>query len=161
MKKSFILPVVLVLSMAAYAQRADFVSELIVTDKVSYGAVCYLSAVYQGFVNENVSYADALRVLVARGQAAPGADVKDSVTFAELSRLMAKMWHIKGGLMYRATKASARYAFRQFKADGIIPERIDPSKKASGIDVLNMYTVCLRKYGYQFQKKLTIYYSKN
>jgi len=147
MKKSFILPVVLVLSMAAYAQRADFVSELIVTDKVSYGAVCYLSAVYQGFVNENVSYADALRVLVARGQAAPGADVKDSVTFAELSRLMAKMWHIKGGLMYRATKASARYAFRQFKADGIIPERIDPSKKASGIDVLNMYTVCLRKYG--------------
>ena len=46
MKKSFILPVVLVLSMTAYAQRADFVSELIAADKASYGAVCYLSAVY-------------------------------------------------------------------------------------------------------------------
>ena len=147
MKKSFILPVVLVLSMAAYAQRADFVSELIAADKASYGAVCYLSAVYQGFISDNASYADALRVLVERGQVSPGADVKDPVTFAELSRLMAKIWHIKGGLMYRATKASARYAFRQFKADGIIPERTDPSKKASGIDVLNMYTVCLRKYG--------------
>ena len=147
MKKSFILPVVLVLSMTAYAQRADFVSELIAADKASYGAVCYLSAVYQGFVDESASYVDALHALAERGQTSPSADVNATVTFSELSRLMAKIWHIKGGLMYRATKASARYAFRQFKADGIIPERTDPSKKASGSDVLNMYTVCLRKYG--------------
>lgn len=147
MKKSFILPVVLVLSMTAYAQRADFVSELIAADKASYGAVCYLSAVYQGFVDESASYVDALHALAERGQTSPSADVNATVTFSELSRLMAKIWHIKGGLMYRATKASARYAFRQFKADGIIPERTDPSKKASGSDVLNMYTLCLRKYG--------------
>ena len=147
MKKSFILPVVLVLSMTAYAQRADFVSELIAADKASYGAVCYLSAVYQGFVDESASYVDALHALAERGQTSPSADVNATVTFSELSRLMAKIWYIKGGLMYRATKASARYAFRQFKADGIIPERTDPSKKASGSDVLNMYTLCLRKYG--------------
>ena len=147
MKKSFILPVVLVLSMTVYAQRADFVSELIAADKASYGAVCYLSAVYQGFVDESASYVDALHALAERGQTSPSADVNATVTFSELSRLMAKIWHIKGGLMYRATKASARYAFRQFKADGIIPERTDPSKKASGSDVLNMYTLCLRKYG--------------
>jgi len=75
------------------------------------------------------------------------ADVNGAVTLQELSWLMAKLWDIKGGLMYRATKRSARYAFRQFKVDGILPATADPWKKASGSDVLNMYTACLRKYG--------------
>ena len=147
MKKLFILPVVFVLCVTAYAQRADFVTELLAADKATYGEVCYLSAVYQGFVDENASYEAALRSLVQRGQVVPSVDVNGPVTLGELSRLMAKMWDIKGGLMYRATRHSARYAFRQFKADGVLSATADPSKKASGSDVLNMYTACLRKYG--------------
>ena len=147
MKKLFILPVVFVLCVTAYAQRADFVTELLAADKATYGEVCYLSAVYQGFVDENASYDDALRSLAERGQVAAGADVNGTVTLQELCRLMTKLWDIKGGLMYRVTKHSARYAFRQLKADGILPPTADPSKKVSGSDVLNMYTACLRKYG--------------
>ena len=147
MKKLFVLPAVFVLCVTAYAQRADFVTRLITADKATYGEVCYLSAVHQGFVGENASYEDALRSLVERGQASARADVSETITLRELSRLMAKLWDIKGGLMYRATKQSARYTFRQFKVDGILPATADPSKKASGGDVLNMYTACLRKYG--------------
>ena len=147
MKKMFILPAVFVLCVTAYAQRADFVTRLIGADKATYGEVCYLSAVYQGFVDENASYDDALRSLTERGQVAAGADVNGTVRLEELSRLMAKMWDIKGGLMYRLTKCSARYAFRQFKTDGILPATADPWKKVSGSDVLNIYTACLRKYG--------------
>jgi len=147
MKKMFVLPAVFVLCVTAYAQRADVVTRLIGADTATYGEVCYLSAVYQGFVDENASYDDALQALVQKGQASSRADANGAVTLQELSRLMAKMWDIKGGLMYRATKRSARYAFRQFKVDGILPATADPSKKASGSDVLNMYTACLRKYG--------------
>ena len=147
MKKMFILPAVFALSLAAYAQRADFVTRLIGADTVTYGEVCYLSAVHQGFVDENASYEAALRSLVQRGQVVPSIDVNGAVPLQELSRLMAKMWDIKGGLMYRATKRSARYAFRQFKVDGVLSATADPSEKASGSDVLNMYTACLRTYG--------------
>ncbi|MGI5117652.1 hypothetical protein [Treponema sp. SP13] len=147
MKKMCILPAVFVLCVTAYAQRADFVTRLIAADKATYGEVCYLSAVYQGFVGENASYEDALHALVQKGQANSRADVNGAVTLQELSWLMAKLWDIKGGLMYRATKRSARYTFRQFKVDGILPATADPSKKASGSDVLNMYTACLRTYG--------------
>lgn len=147
MKKMFVLPAVFVLCVTAYAQRADVVTRLIGADKATYGEVCYLSAVYQGFVDENASYDDALQALVQKRQASSRADANGAVTLQELSRLMAKMWNIKGGLMYRVTKRSARYAFRQFKVDGILPATADPSKKASGSDVLNMYTACLRKYG--------------
>ena len=65
MKKMFVLPAVFVLCVTAYAQRADFVTRLITADKATYGEVCYLSAVYQGFVGENASYEDALRSLAA------------------------------------------------------------------------------------------------
>ncbi len=147
MKKMFILPAVFALSLAAYTQRADVVTRLIGADTATYGEVCYLSAVYQGFVDENASYDDAFHALVQKGQANSRADVNGAVTLQELSRLMAKMWDIKGGLMYRATKRSARYAFRQFKVDGVLSATADPSEKASGSDVLNMYTACLRKYG--------------
>ena len=147
MKKMFVLPAVFVLCVTAYAQRADFVTRLITADKATYGEVCYLSAVYQGFVGENASYEDALHALVQKGQVNFRADVNGTVTLQELSWLMAKLWNIKGGLMYRVTKRSARYAFRQFKVDGILPATADPWKKASGSDVLNMYTACLRTYG--------------
>ena len=147
MKKMCILAAVFALCVTAYAQRADFVTELLAADKATYGEVCYLSAVHQGFVDENASYEAALRSLVQRGQVVPSIDVNGAVTLQELSRLMAKMWDIKGGLMYRATKRSARYAFRQFKVDGVLSATADPSEKASGSDVLNIYTACLRKYG--------------
>ena len=113
MKKMCILPAVFVLCVTAYEQRADFVTRLLAADTATYGEVCYLSAVYQGFVDENSSYEAALSSLVQKGQAAARADVNGTITLKELSRLMAKLWNIKGGLMYRVTKRSARYAFRQ------------------------------------------------
>ena len=80
MKKMCILPAVFVLCVTAYAQRADFVTRLIAADKATYGEVCYLSAVYQGFVGENASYEDALHALVQKGQANSRADVNGAVT---------------------------------------------------------------------------------
>jgi hypothetical protein len=147
MKKLVIIAVAFLLSLSAYAQTADFVTEMLDTKTAAYGQVCYLSAVYQGFVDDAASYDDAVRALYINGQIPAIEDKTKAVDYEELARLMVRMWPVKGGLMFRLTKGSARYAFRQLKVDGIIPQDADPSKKVSGTEVLNMYTGCQKKYG--------------
>ena len=48
--------------------------------------------------------------------------------------------------MYRITKGSPRYAFRQFQADGIMGADMDPSAFVSGEKALSIYTSCISKY---------------
>ena len=52
------------------------------------------------------------------------------------------MFNIKGGLMFRLTKGSPRYAFKQMKSDGVISQNYDPSLILSGREALNIYTSC-------------------
>jgi len=48
--------------------------------------------------------------------------------------------------MYRLTKGSPRYAFKQFQADGILSSRQSPSDFVSGAKALSIYTSCVNKY---------------
>lgn len=134
-------------SIALHSQSADFVTELIGTEKATYGQVSYLAAVHQGFVDEGASYEKAFAELQQRKQVKAKASSGDVITYKELARTISKLWKIKGGLMFRATKGSARYAFQQFKIDGIVPKDANPTKKVSGADVLNVFSKCEYKYG--------------
>ncbi|MBQ9494136.1 MAG: hypothetical protein IJR50_00680 [Treponema sp.] len=147
MKKMLMCAAVAFLSFTLFAQRAEYITDMIETSTATYGKVSYLSAVYQGLVGESASYADAFIALQKAGQIRSSVGQNDVVSLKELSRIMAKLWNIKGGLMYRITKGSGRYAFRQFKADGILSNDANPSKKVSGVEVLNLYTACQQKYG--------------
>ena len=49
--------------------------------------------------------------------------------------------------MYRITKGSPRYAFRQFQSDGIIDSTLEPNNLISGEKLLQIYTSCSSKYG--------------
>lgn len=147
MKKMIIVSVVFLSVLAAHAQTADFVTEMLSAHGADYGQVSYLSAVYQDFVDETASYDEAFTALKNAGQLPYGVNKADTVNMAGLSYMMAELWPVKGGLMFRVTKGSPRYAFRQFKADGIIPVDADPSEKVSGTDVLTMYTACQNTYG--------------
>ncbi|MBP3709308.1 MAG: hypothetical protein J6I73_02715 [Treponema sp.] len=147
MKKMFLFIFTFSLSLFAFAQQASFVTEMIDAEKATYGEVSYLSAVYQGFVDELASYDEAVKALQKAGQIRADVNKDDNVSFRELSRIMAKLWDIKGGLMFRITKGSGWYAFRQFKIDGVISNDTNPSKKVSGVEVLNLYTACQQKYG--------------
>ena len=147
MKKMFIFMTVFCLAFFVSAQRASFITEMLEAEKATYGEVSYLSAVYQGFVNESASYDEALETLQREGQVRTTVNKDAPLSFRELSAIMAKLWNIKGGLMFRITKGSGWYSFRQFKIDGVISNDTNPSKKVSGIDVLNLYTACQQKYG--------------
>ncbi|MBR7063725.1 MAG: hypothetical protein IKI31_01005 [Treponema sp.] len=147
MKKFISLLAFCCLAFAVHSQSANFVTELLGTQKATYGQVSYLSAVYQGLVKENASQETALAELKKQKQIKDKVNVSDAVSYKELAGVFAKMWNIKGGLLFRASKRSPRYAFQQFKIDGIVPRDANPSKKVSGTDVLNVFSQCEYVYG--------------
>lgn len=147
MKKIIIFLVTFLLSSAVFAQSADVITEILDSSKVSYGQVCYLSAVSQGFISEDASYDDAINSLYDAGQISDKYAESDEVSMSNLAQIFAKSWNVKGGIMYKITKGSARYAFKQLKTDGVISSTSDPSKKVSGFECLSVFTNCSFKYG--------------
>lgn len=66
-------------------------------------------------------------------------NVDDKVLLGDLSLIVAKVGNMKGGLFYSIFKNS-RYAFKELKALGILPEEADPSMLVSGRDVLAIFS---------------------
>lgn len=148
MKRIFSVLLVLFIGGLVFAQSADVVTEILGTEEVTYGQVCYLSAIHQGLISEDASYDDAVEALLARGQLPEDVGSYDSVFMANLAFIYAQIWpNIKGGLMFRLTRGSPRYAYKQFKADGVIPDNSDPNEIVSGTQALNILTSCMLEYG--------------
>ena len=148
MKRIFSVLLVLFVGGLVFAQSADVVTEILGTEEVTYGQVCYLSAIHQGLISEDASYDDAVEALLARGQLPEDVGSYDSVFMANLAFIYAQIWpNIKGGLMFRLTRGSPRYAYKQFKADGVIPDNSDPNEIVSGTQALNILTSCMLEYG--------------
>ena len=78
-------------------------------------------------ITDDASYDDAVMALYESGVIPFVEEVDSPVPAVDLAYLYSKLWKIKGGLMYRITKGSPRYAFRQFQTDGIISSTLDPS----------------------------------
>ena len=113
-----------------------------------YGQVCYLSAIHQGLISDDASYEDAIKALLDRGQLPEDVGAYDSVFMTNLAFIYIQIWpNIKGGLMFRLTKGSPRYAFKKLKNDGVIPESTDPNAVVSGREALNILTSCMLEYG--------------
>lgn len=147
MKKALALIIVSLFMLAVQAQTADFVTEMIDTKSAANGQLCYMSAVYQGFIADTDSYQAAVTALYKAGQIPYLLDKDGPVYYINAAFVFSELWHISGGLMFRITGGSPRYAFRQMKADGVIPQDADPRKKLSGQELMNLYTDCVRKYG--------------
>lgn len=147
MKKIFTVLFLIIVSSALYAQSAEVVTEILGTKEATFGQVCYLSAVQQGFIEDDATYEDAINALYEKGQI-PQIQYQDTIVpMANLAFIYAQMWHVKGGVFYRIFRGAPRYAFKQLKFDGVIAAGADPTSIPSGQDVLNIYTSCTMKYG--------------
>lgn len=146
MKKILIVLLSVFVSISAFAQSADVITEILDADQATYGEVCYLSAVQQNFVKEDATYEDAIQALRSEGQLVNSVDANEFIKAQDAAAVFAAMWHVEGGLMFRITKGAPRYAFKQFQADGILSSSMDPATYMSGADVLKMYTSCVKKY---------------
>lgn len=148
MRKILSILIVLFIGGAAFAQSADVVTDILNSEEVTYGQVCYLSAVRQGLIQETDSYEAAVEILFNKGQIPEAEDVNAPVYMANLAFIYMQIWpDVKGGLMYRLTKGSPRYAFKQLKTDGVIDAKADPAFTVSGRDALNILSSCMMVYG--------------
>lgn len=146
MKKQFILVLLSVLSVFCFGQSADKITEIIKSKTVTYGQAGYLCVTAAGLENDDVSEIKAKRVLLERGIISSDRVMSDdAITVKEFAWVCANTWNVKGSLMSKIFKAP-RYAFRQMKADSVIPAEYDPDRKISGREALNIVTDCIDKY---------------
>ncbi|MCR4580689.1 MAG: hypothetical protein K5681_10130 [Treponema sp.] len=128
------------------AQSAKVVTDILNSDKASMGQVCYLVAVNQGYIKEDASYSEAITALYNR-KLIPYMVYEDTpVAFVNLAYLYSQIFDVKGGLFYKLFHGAPRYAYKQLKYDGVLPENTYPNKLVSGPEALDIYTSCMMEY---------------
>lgn len=147
MKKLFIAVISFLITAAIYSQSADSITKLIDTEEVTYGQVCYLTAVHNGLIDEKASETDAMNAWFENNQISnTNAETDTKIKYNDACFYLAKIWKIDGSLLFKLSKGSPRYAYKQFKKDGILPASSDPNHTLSGVDLLNIYTLGHIKY---------------
>ena len=152
MKKILVLFTLVFISTVAFGQSARMLDQILESKKVTFGQVCYISAVHQGLVDENAGFRESIDALYKKGQIPKLYYEDTTVPIVNLACLYAQMWDIKGGLFYKIFRGSPRYAFKQLKCQGVIPSNTDPHLILSGKEALALYTACSLKYGNRAEK---------
>ena len=146
MKKILVAVFCLFITCSVFAQSADVISEILETEKATFGQVSYLAAVQQNLIDENASFDDAVKVLYENSLIPDNEDPQSPIPLVDIAYIYSRLWPVNGGLMYRLTKGSPRYAFKQFQADGIFTKEQEPGDFVSGAKALSIYTACVKKY---------------
>lgn len=146
MKKTFLLIIILLAGGVVFSQSADVITDLLESDEATFGQVSYLAAVQMNLIDENESYENAVKALVANNIIPDDEESDTPIPLVDIAYIYSKLWDVKGGLMYRITKGSPRYAFRQFQSDGVISSDADPAWHVSGAKALSIFTSCVNKY---------------
>lgn len=149
MKVKFIFLLFLLNSLVVFAQSNDRISEILQSEKVTYGEICYIVASAQGFIEDDASYEDAIQVLYDKGQIKTMVYKEEKIPLVNIAFVYSQIWGVKGGLMCRLTNNSPRYVFKQLKVDGIIDKSKDPASFVSGSEALSLYTSCAYFYDNQ------------
>lgn len=147
MKKILLAVLFVFFAGAAFAQSAEVVTEILGTSEATFGQVCYLSAVHQGLVSDSATYDESVAALYDKGQLPFEVNPSSPIALVDLAFVYSRIWNVDGGLLYRMTKGSPRYAYKQLKSDGVFSDGCDPSDILSGTEVLNIFTSCLFTYG--------------
>ena len=147
MKKLFIIFIGLFISFSVYSQSADVITQILDKTEVTFGDVCYLSAVKQGFVGDDATYEEAINAVYENEQISYLAGKDEIIPLIDITYLFSFMWDIKGGLFYTITKGSPRYVFKQFQSDSVIGYDCEPKDCFSGMQLLRLFTSCEKKYG--------------
>ena len=146
MKKILSLVFCLFVCLSAYAQSADVITELLESKEATFGQVSYIAAVQKNLISENDSFEAAVKALYDNGMIPEMEDPSASIPLVDIAYIYSRLWPIEGGLMFRITNGSPRYAFKQLQADGVLSSNSEPSDFVSGAKALSIYTSCVNKY---------------
>lgn len=126
---------------AVSGQSAEKISALLKATQITKGQTAYLAATFQNLINDNASEEEAFKVLAEMNYFSSKESADEPVKLAKVCQVFAKSVSLKGGLLYSITHSS-RYAYREFKAKGILPAEVDPSLKVSGRDAIAILDGC-------------------
>ena len=118
-----------------FAQNSGKVSDLLECDEITKGQAAYFVCVYKNFSDESVSEAQAFSVLREKNLFSEKENSDEKISLGKSCFLIARVANMKGGIFYSIFH-SERYAFREFKGKGILPQYADPNQKVSGSEFL-------------------------
>ena len=127
-----------------FAQSADEVTKVIETKEVTAGQVAYFACTAAGSIKDNATEEDALNTLKKTLKLKVSSE-NEIITCDEIAWIVSNTWDVKGSLMYLIVP-SPRYAYKQLKADGVIPSNFDTKRKLTGHEFLNILTKCQEVY---------------
>lgn len=152
MKKVIAVSAALLLAAASLcAQSAERISSIITSREITYGQAAYLTASYR-YESEGKAEAEplseeaAFTEMVTGGYISQKHQAGDTIPLNELSLLYMRVTNLSGGLFYSLFH-TPRYAYRELKAQGLIPEKSDPSQKVAGRDSIALLSGCIELTG--------------
>lgn len=144
MKKIIILLLSFLIGSCLFAQSADVITSILNTNEVTYGQVCYLSAVRQGFIKDKASFTNAINALYEKGQIDKKYSEEEKIPLCQIAAIFVKIWpEKKQSLMYNLSKGSPRYAYKLLKSLDVIDSKMDSSQFISGRETLNILSECM------------------
>lgn len=142
MKKNVFLSFFLLFFCAlAFAQQADRITAMINAPNVTFNQAAYFASSYLGLGSENMSDAEAGKMLAAFSSFPKLSISEQPLTLKEFAYFCVKVWKIKGGIGYTVFKAP-RYALKELKALGFVPVFADPDTCVTGRDALYIMGKC-------------------
>lgn len=136
MKKTIIaLFTLLFVSLGAMSQNAQKVSEILEANEISKGQASYFACVYKNISDENISEEEAFSALKEKNLFKTEENSSEKISLSKACFLIAKTADMKGGIFYSITHSS-RYALREFKSIGIVPQNADPMQSVSGTEFI-------------------------
>ncbi|MBO7121971.1 MAG: hypothetical protein J6V90_01660 [Treponema sp.] len=144
MKKILSILLLSLAGVAAYAQSAEKISQIVESQELTFGQAAYLALAYSGDIEEDVSEAEALEAAVKKNWIKNGAVDTAAIKLSELSALYLKATGIKGGLFYRVSGKSGRYAFKELKARNLLDKAADPAMTITGQNALSLFNSCVK-----------------
>lgn len=135
--KKFILVLLATLSFSVciFAQNAQKISEILESEKISNAQASYFVCVYQNFADEATQENEAFEILAQKNLFKSQEKPEEKISLCQSCYLIAESSEMKGGIFYSIFH-SPRYAFREFKALGIVPQNADPKQKVSGSEFI-------------------------
>lgn len=118
-----------------FAQNSQKISEILENDEISKGQAAYFICVYNSFGEEDLSEKDAFDFLREKSFFDETEKSDEKISLSNVCFLIGKSANMKGGIFYSIFK-SPRYALREFKSLGILPQNVEPNQKVSGSEFI-------------------------
>ncbi len=148
MKKTPVLiTTLLLLAMTASAQSAEKISSILKARETTCAQAAYLAAAYLtdrdgNAVSDELTEQSAFDQMVTAGYISEKRSPDDAIKLKELANMYMHVTGASGGLFYSLFH-TPRYAIRDLKARGVIPERADPSQTVNGRDTIAVMNGCI------------------